>query len=618
MSYFKSVYLTDNNGNNIEVGNDSGNYYLETMIKQDINTSTKNTTSTPLASGATFTGLSESTFGIDAIQTIVKSEQPITMYIDQAIDDGTWDIIDSWAVASGVSDARTTASVAPYFRVRAKNDGSFTQQYFRLATAMTPSMPVLPRKLINIAGTEGLSVAMQQNVTASTLNSSTTNLSGGGTYVGFSESTLGVAGIQVNLFTTQNCYVYFDQSMDGTNWDITDTYNYYYSEGGASWTVQATASYFRVRVLNRGSVSTTSFRLQTALCPTVEALPRSLGPDGYLKTANWATHGKFGHDVIISPMGDQKVASSTRLAGAGFVGNVVDTNFWQITSTGNGGSTQSSGELTVSTGNPTANGSSIIKSVRIARYIPANSNFYRANIRCPAVTTSTGTNTRRWGAFDEQDGFFFEVNQAQGASSTVLRLVCRKGGNDSNYIETGSFNGEQGSVYQLDTGTHTFEIYWTNKNAYFVIDDALIHTFTGSTSTLVSSLSLKIGMQSLNAGGNTAANTLVARSGTINRLGNYVSQPTSYFNTGVNAGTVLKYGPGNLHSIAWGSYSNAGAVVTLADGVAAGGSTIFSSTFTTSANAQVPSTTSFGGLPFASGLYLTVGTNAANLTVVYE
>jgi hypothetical protein len=116
---------------------------------------------------------------------------------------------------------------------------------------------------------------IQQNVIADTLNSSTANLSASQTFTGTSASTLGVAGIQVSLKTDQNCYVYVDQSPDGFNWDIVDTYTYYTRMGGNGWTIQAVNSYVRVRVTNTGTSATTYFRLQAALCPIVEAVPSS-------------------------------------------------------------------------------------------------------------------------------------------------------------------------------------------------------------------------------------------------------------------------------------------------------------------------------------------------------
>jgi len=52
---------------------------------------------------------------------------------------------------------------------------------------------------------------LSQNVIADANNSSAVNVAGGGQFAGLPTSTLGVAGIQVNLNTDQNCEVYVDQ-----------------------------------------------------------------------------------------------------------------------------------------------------------------------------------------------------------------------------------------------------------------------------------------------------------------------------------------------------------------------------------------------------------------------
>jgi hypothetical protein len=124
--------------------------------------------------------------------------------------------------------------------------------------------------------------AIQQNVTVSLYNNSTANLAAGASFTGTTESTLGVAGIQVNFKADQPFTLQVQQSIDGTNWDIVDSFQLPASVGWAT-TVQATASYFRLVVTNIGGATTTYLRLQTALCPTVEAVPRALGPSGGLK-----------------------------------------------------------------------------------------------------------------------------------------------------------------------------------------------------------------------------------------------------------------------------------------------------------------------------------------------
>jgi hypothetical protein len=125
--------------------------------------------------------------------------------------------------------------------------------------------------------------AIQQNVVASVSNNSTSNLAAGVSFTGTGESTLGIVGIQVNLKADQPCDVSLQQSQDNTNWDLIDT-TLVSAATGFGQTFQATASYFRMVVTNVGGATTTYFRLQVALCPVVEAVPRVLGPSGGMKT----------------------------------------------------------------------------------------------------------------------------------------------------------------------------------------------------------------------------------------------------------------------------------------------------------------------------------------------
>ena len=131
------------------------------------------------------------------------------------------------------------------------------------------------------------SVTIQQNVVADANNSSSTNLDAGNSYTftGTKTSTLGVAGIQVSLYADKNCTIRVEQSPDATpHWDLIDQYNYVASSNFGI-TVQAISSWARV-VVTTASETTTTFRLQTALCPIVEAVPRSLDENGNFKIAN--------------------------------------------------------------------------------------------------------------------------------------------------------------------------------------------------------------------------------------------------------------------------------------------------------------------------------------------
>jgi hypothetical protein len=164
--------------------------------------------------------------------------------------------------------------------------------------------------------------AVMQEVGASVVNSSTTPLAANGVFTGVAESTLGVAGIQVNVFSNVASAaggLSIQQSMDGTNWDIVDTF-LILAGVGFSTTVQATTSFYRV-VYTNGPTIQTVFRLQTALCPIVEAVPRSLGQ----KTSNNSLSVVFASDQpavnddiypATQNITAQDVASSSTVIGA--------------------------------------------------------------------------------------------------------------------------------------------------------------------------------------------------------------------------------------------------------------------------------------------------------------
>lgn len=133
-----------------------------------------------------------------------------------------------------------------------------------------------------------LVVRANQNAVVSTVNSSTANLAAAATFTGTGESTLNVSAIQVNLFASQNCTVQCQQSMDGTNWDIADSFTTI-ANVGESRTFVATASFFRTVVTNNGGATTTALRLQSVLLSIGDPAPRALGTAGGLKIEGIAT-----------------------------------------------------------------------------------------------------------------------------------------------------------------------------------------------------------------------------------------------------------------------------------------------------------------------------------------
>jgi hypothetical protein len=471
-------------------------------------------------------------------------------------------------------------------------------------------------------GSHNLRTTIQaQGIVIDTNNSYTGTVAGLATKPFTATNVTPITSIQVYFAADQNCIIYVDQGSSSSVFGIVDFFNYYPSvpESG-SYTVTSAAPYFRIRVTN---LSTTAVNvvMYSATVPILSTLPRSLDDEGYLKIGTKSIRGKMGR-VRISPMGAQKGATSVRLVGTTFVGTIFDGNFWSFAQVTSASATQAYGELTLST-LTTANDGVLVTSKRTARYVAANPNYFRANLSCPAATTTIGTLKRRWGAFNATDGFFFELSQANGATAGVLTLVSRKtvAGPTTTDTPITSFNGDYGASYIVDTNIHTYEIWWSNKSVYFWIDDILLHTFnTSAQSTPTSTLTLNVGFQVLNAGGNTANNTIIVRTGTINRLGNMLHKPTSYYRTTTVAAQILKYGPGSLHGIAIGIPTDTANVI-LYDALAATGGTELFSTgpMAVKANNNVmPTYIDLKGIPFFTGLTLAIVTANCVVTVMYE
>lgn len=446
-------------------------------------------------------------------------------------------------------------------------------------------------------------LAIVQNVTADANNSSTTNLAVGNSYTftGTATSTLGVAGIQVSLFADKNCIVRVEQSPDSTpHWDLIDQYNYTASSNFGI-TVQAISSYVRV-VVTTANETTTTFRLQTVLCPIVESVPRSLDENGNFKIANPVD--SYGFDVENTPMGEMRMIEPFRLIGATFEGSTIDANFWTTAASGTAAAiAQGNAQLLLTSG--TANAATVTAySVRRARYVGGAAMRYRSVIQADA---GTANNTRRWGIGwgasmpTVTDGAWFMFN------GTTFQLQVMKGGSATTIT---TFNGHLGTTYDPGTTVKTYEIYWSNSKVYFVIGGDLLHTVSASSATWANTMNFHAFADSLNSG-TASLVTLAVRVMTIYRLGKAETQPI-YKNISGNAATWnLKNGPGILHKLIFNNTSGTSFIIY--DNTSAAAPII--GTVTTASN-------SLGswdyGVPFFNGLTIVTTGNNLDMTVVYE
>ena len=102
------------------------------------------------------------------------------------------------------------------------------------------------------------------NGVISTTNSTTVALGIGGVFTGTSEDITEYADIRVSIFADQVSAtdgLQMQQSSNGTNWDISDSYTIPASTG-KNFSIGTSAKFFRI-VYTNGGVAQVTFRLQT-------------------------------------------------------------------------------------------------------------------------------------------------------------------------------------------------------------------------------------------------------------------------------------------------------------------------------------------------------------------
>jgi hypothetical protein len=139
--------LFDKNGNDFESITVGSDHYLGVASLQDVHDSAGNSSTVQLAPGASFTGTSDSTLGVAGIQVCVYSDQPVSVSVQQSMDNANWDIVDTCEIAPGVGDGRTTQAVGSHFRVYVENLGPIATLQLRVATFLCPVVEAMPRSL---------------------------------------------------------------------------------------------------------------------------------------------------------------------------------------------------------------------------------------------------------------------------------------------------------------------------------------------------------------------------------------------------------------------------------------------------------------------------------------
>lgn len=430
-------------------------------------------------------------------------------------------------------------------------------------------------------------------------NSSITNLdiSNSYTFTGQGTSTLGVNGLQWVLKTDQNATVYIEESLDNINWDISYSFDYIESKGGQGETVQATASYWRIRVVLTGIIATTYFRLQSILCPLAVPLPSALTQRGRLKTETEIVNRESLRSWI-SPVNQILNTNRVRLVGKNFDGTIKDPNFWTETVANGGSIVQSGGSITLKT-NTSPNGSAKYVSNTKARFVAGTSHVFISR------TTQSGLaqyHVHRIGPFDDDNGFFLQ------AKDFLFSIGIRRNGIDT-LINDGEFNGDWGKKFPQAGGTVYFShiIEWTPTYVAWYIFGRLLHKVEGDQ--LINTNTLPITIETENTNGSTTDHEFTILETAILRQGELITEGKYYHISGAAATHNLKYGAGRLQRVIFNNTS--GSSFTIYDGIDITGNVI-----------GIITTKSYGfweyNVPFSTGLTIVTVGDDLDATVVYE
>ncbi len=241
-----------------------------------------------------------------------------------------------------------------------------------------------------------------------------------------------------------------------------------------------------------------------------------------------------------------------------------DSNIWTKIEI-SGGNVASSGSFVLNTGNSSSGSVTLISNHRALMHTGIINQFM-AGVRIPSLNDQD--NIRRWGAFDSQNGIFFELKNG------AFGIVRRSAGVDFR-IESSSFNGilNGQSSFKLNDGFNIYKIFYAPNACQFQVNRVAIHTILGMSSSsdvLTLSPHFKLCAENINLSGSNKNVQMIVGAMAIQRLGHHDSR-NLYFHISGSSTSVVKSGPGTLKKIIIGSKSSTNAFITLHDNIIASG-----------------------------------------------
>lgn len=284
-----------------------------------------------------------------------------------------------------------------------------------------------------------------------------------------------------------------------------------------------------------------------------------------------------------------------------------DAALWTNVLTGTGSAGHVLGEYELATGT-TANSTVKSTSVQSMRQMSGATQYYITVVRLSDLGVTN--NVRRWGLYDDLDGFFYEL------SGTVFSVVSRKAGVDTK-VAYSACNGPATATFDPATDLtkmNQFNLFFGGLSCRWQVNGRVLHSIGANTiaSPLTERLSLPFRYETNNSSGQTANAKILSRGVSFHRVSPAEVTPR-YRMISTATTTVVRTGPGTLRRLIVNNGSPGG-TITVYDNTAASGTQI--------AVVNIPGSTNN---PFVLDYDLEANTGitvvtstAVNLTVTYD
>lgn len=249
--------------------------------------STNNSTDTPLAGAATFTGTFDGVEQFAQVVVIVNADQASAADGLRFIwsNDGVTDHLTRHKFTYSASDPGrefVSPCLGEFFRLEFEN-GATPQGAFSLQTIYRDVSAQIPaRRLADGFDSQELALTTRTRIldvigVADPGNSSTTPLGGAAAFTGTARESTHTRAVTVTVFADQDSAaggLQFQWSTDSSNWDLAESYTIPASVAH-SFTLTPKAQYFRI-VYTNGATPQGAFRLETIAQPIATTSERIL------------------------------------------------------------------------------------------------------------------------------------------------------------------------------------------------------------------------------------------------------------------------------------------------------------------------------------------------------